>query len=114
MYMVIVVSTKHSRSRIALNFEEADLSSVVTIFKALADPSRLRIIAALTEKEDLCVSDIATLLAMSISRVSHHLSLLENLGFMKHKQVGKQVYYKIDDDCIIDIMVRAQEHVRGE
>lgn len=107
------MSVKKSRSRIILKFEEDELANVVTIFKALADPSRLRIIAALTRNQDLCVSDLADLLTMSVSRVSHHLSMLENLGFMKHKQTGKQVYYRIDDDCITDIMARAQEHVRG-
>ena len=84
------------------------------MFKALGDPSRLKVIALLTREPDLCVSDIAKKLNMSISRVSHHLKLLEHLGFVRHRQEGKQVYHSIEDDCIIDIMARAQEHVRGK
>lgn len=99
--------------QLSLKFDEKELDNVITIFKALGDPSRLRIIAALTRESGSCVSDLAHHLNMSVSRVSHHLSMLENLGFLKHRQEGKQVYYSIEDDCIIDIMKRAQEHVRG-
>jgi len=97
-----------------VKFRKNELEDIVTMFKALGDPSRLKVISLLTREPDLCVSDIAKKLKMSISRVSHHLKLLEHLGFVKHKQEGKQVYHSIEDDCIIDIMARAQEHVRGK
>ena len=97
-----------------VKFRKNELSELVIMFKALADPSRLKVIALLTREPNLCVSDIAKKLNMSISRVSHHLKLLEHLGFVKHRQEGKQVYHNIEDDCIIDIMARAQEHVRGK
>ena len=103
-----VTSSTHS------HVDEEDLQKIVTIFKALSDPSRLRILQCLTKGDDLCVSDLAEELNMSISRVSHHLSLLDNLGFLKHTQDGKHVYYTVDDDCITDIMMRAQEHVSGK
>ncbi|MHA2353124.1 MAG: ArsR/SmtB family transcription factor, partial [Candidatus Thorarchaeota archaeon] len=64
--------------------------------------------------ESLCVSDVANLLDMPISRVSHHLSTLKKLGFVRSKQEGKQVFYFIDDDCITDIMKRARDHVAGK
>jgi DNA-binding transcriptional ArsR family regulator len=51
---------------------------------------------------------------MPISRVSHHLSTLKKLGFVRSKQEGKQVFYFIDDDCITDIMKRARDHVAGK
>jgi len=101
------------RGRVPIRFNEKEINSVVSMFKALSDPTRLRIISVLTQESSICVSDIAELLDMSISRVSHHLSMLEKMGFTRHKQDGKQVYYTIDDDCIVDIMARAQEHVRG-
>lgn len=104
---------KKTKLKIVADFEEDELDNIVTIFKTLSDPSRLKIIAALTQTRNLCVSDLANRLSMSISRVSHHLSILQSLGFMKHKQEGKQVYYRIDDDCITDMMERAREHVRG-
>lgn len=94
-------------------FEDNELNDVIDIFKALSDASRVRILAVLTSKESLCVSDIAELLEMPISRVSHHLSTLKMLGFVRSKQEGKQVFYTIDDDCITDIMKRARDHVAG-
>ncbi|MFW9807362.1 MAG: ArsR/SmtB family transcription factor [Candidatus Thorarchaeota archaeon] len=94
-------------------FEDNELKDVIDIFKALSDPSRVRILASLTRKESLCVSDIAESLDMPISRVSHHLSTLKMLGFVRSKQDGKQVFYSIDDDCITDIMKRARDHVAG-
>ena len=97
-----------------VKFKKNELEDIVTMFKALGDPSRVKIIALLTREANLCVSGIADRLDMSISRVSHHLKLLEHLGFVKHRQEGKQVYHRIEDDCIIDIMGRAQEHVRGK
>ena len=97
-----------------VKFRKNELEDIVTIFKALGDPSRVKIVALLTREPNLCVSDIAHKLEMSVSRVSHHLKLLEHLGFVKHRQEGKQVYHRIEDDCIIDIMARAQEHVRGK
>lgn len=108
--MVMMVS-KSAQS--PLNYDEDEVYNVVTIFKALSDPTRLQIISVLTRERSICVSDIAQLLDMSVSRVSHHLGILEKLGFTRHKQIGKQVYYTIDDDCILDILARAHEHVRG-
>ena len=97
-----------------VKFKKNELDEIVNIFKALGDKSRVKIIALLTRNPNLCVSDIASELDMSISRVSHHLKLLEHLGFVTHRQEGKQVYHSIADDCIIDIIARAQEHVRGK
>jgi len=96
-----------------IEFEDNELDDVIDIFKALSDHSRVRILSALTHQESLCVSDIAESLKMPISRVSHHLSTLRMLGFVKSKQDGKQVFYSIDDDCITDIMKRARDHVAG-
>ncbi|MHA1864047.1 MAG: ArsR/SmtB family transcription factor [Candidatus Thorarchaeota archaeon] len=97
-----------------VKFKKNELEDIVTMFKALGDPSRVKIIALLTRETNLCVSGIANRLDMSISRVSHHLKLLEHLGFVRHRQEGKEVFHRIEDDCIIDIMARAQEHVRGK
>jgi len=107
---VIIVSR---RAQSPIRYDEEEVYNVVALFKALSDPTRLQIISVLNQESTMCVSDIAQLLSMSVSRVSHHLSMLEKLGFTRHKQHGKQVYYTIDDDCIIDILARAQEHVRG-
>ena len=107
----MAVTKKKAHTKI--EFEDNELDDVIDIFRALSDHSRVRILSALTRQESLCVSDIAESLKMPISRVSHHLSTLRMLGFVKSKQDGKQVFYSIDDDCITDIMKRARDHVAG-
>lgn len=97
--------------RVDLTSDEIREMSI--LFKALAEKTRLRILSILSREDDLPVSTIAETLNMSISRVSHHLSLLENLGFVRSKQEGKQVFHHISDECIIDIMRRSREHVAG-
>jgi DNA-binding transcriptional ArsR family regulator len=96
-----------------LDLDEPEIHEITTIFKALADESRLRIILTLTHREKLCVSDIANLLGMSISSVSHHISKLEYLGFVEHQRIGKHVYHTLSDKCIVDILRRAKTHVHG-
>ena len=108
------MATVKKKAQVKVEFEEKELDEVIDIFRALSDHSRVRIISALTSQESLCVSDIAQSLKMPISRVSHHLSTLKMLGFVKSKQEGKQVFYSIDDDCITDIMKRARDHVAGK
>ena len=108
---MVALMTKPQRK---VKFRRNELADIVTMFKALGDPSRVKVIALLTIEPNLCVSGIGEKLDMSTSRVSHHLKLLEHLGFVRHEQIGKKVYHRIEDDCIIDIMTRAQEHVSGK
>ena len=107
------MATVKKKAQTQIEFDEKELDEVIDIFRALSDHSRVRIISALTRQESLCVSDIAQSLEMPISRVSHHLSTLKMLGFVRSKQEGKQVFYSIDDECITDIMKRALDHVAG-
>ncbi len=105
-------TSKDARPEISFNNDELD--QVVSIFKALSDHSRIQVLSALTSRKSLCVSDIAGHLNMPISRVSHHLSILKMLGFVKSRQEGKQVFYSIEDECVTDIMKRARDHVAGD
>lgn len=111
---MVTMAAQTTPLRSKVKFRRNEVTDIVTMFKALGDTSRVKIIALLTREPNLCVTDIGQKLDMSISRVSHHLKLLEHLGFVTHRQEGKQVYHRIEDDCIIDIMARAQEHVRGK
>ena len=79
-------------------------------FQALSDPTRVRIIAALSHTE-LCVYDLATLLGMTHSAISHQLGLLRELKLIKPRKVGRLVYYTLDDDHIHDLFHRGLEHV---
>ncbi len=81
------------------------------LFGALADPSRLRIIAALVDGEQN-VGDLSEAAAISESAVSHHLRDLRQLRIVKTRKEGRFVYYTLDDDHVIDLFKRGLEHVR--
>jgi DNA-binding transcriptional ArsR family regulator len=80
------------------------------LFKALADPSRVRIISALTYTE-LCVHDLAVALDMSQSAVSHQLRSLREMRLVRFRKEGRHVYYQLDDEHIRDLFRRGLEHV---
>lgn len=83
------------------------------VFRALADPTRVRIVSALAETE-LCVGDLAAVLGMSISAVSHQLRLLRELRIVRKRRQGKHIYYALDDAHVRDLLARGLEHVRHE
>ncbi|MGK9369592.1 ArsR/SmtB family transcription factor [Melioribacter sp. Ez-97] len=79
------------------------------ILKVLGDPTRLKIIMALT-KEELCVCDLSALTDVSVSAVSHQLRLLRGQGLVKYRNQGKMVYYSLADEHINNIIAAALEH----
>jgi ArsR family transcriptional regulator len=83
------------------------------IFKALADPTRLRIISILTHTE-LCVCDLSATLGMTQSAVSHQLRLMRQSRLVKSRKDGRMVYYALDDAHINDLFERGLEHIRHE
>ncbi|GBE19192.1 cadmium resistance transcriptional regulatory protein CadC [archaeon BMS3Abin16] len=80
------------------------------IFKALGDPTRVKILYTLMENE-LCVCDIASLLGMTVSAISHQLRLLRNLKIVKYRKEGKMVYYSLDDEHIKKLLEMGVTHV---
>lgn len=86
------------------------LNALSDIFKALGDPTRLRIISALAGDE-LCVCDLANLLGSSISAVSHQLRVLRNMKLVKHRKDGKMVYYSLDDECVKTLLTEGLRHI---
>jgi len=79
-------------------------------FKAMGDPTRTKILFALG-REELCVGDIATLVRLSHSAVSHQLRLLRNLKLVRCRRAGKTAYYALDDDHIRNLMMEGFRHV---
>lgn len=88
---------------------EDDLGFLSKIFKALGDPSRLKIIYILS-KSSLCVCDIAQVLDMTQSLVSHHLRSLRNLNLVKFQRQGKQVIYSLDDEHVMRLLKEGLDH----
>jgi ArsR family transcriptional regulator len=90
----------------------ADGPAITTIsetFKILGDPTRLKIVLALS-KEELCVLDIAELLSMTESAISHQLRLLRTLRLVNQRKEGKMVFYSLDDEHIEDLLSVAASH----
>jgi ArsR family transcriptional regulator len=79
-------------------------------FKALADPTRVRIVSVLAQTE-LCVCDLAATLGMTQSAVSHQLSQMRELRVVKSRKNGRMVYYTLDDEHIRDLFQRGLEHI---
>ncbi|MEL6440320.1 MAG: metalloregulator ArsR/SmtB family transcription factor [Cyanobacteria bacterium J06621_8] len=79
-------------------------------FGALADPHRLKLISALSQVE-LCVCDLAAIVKMSESAVSHQLRLLRNLRLVKHRREGRNVYYSLADAHIANLYREVAEHL---
>jgi ArsR family transcriptional regulator len=81
------------------------------IFKVLGDPTRVKILYALA-MEELCVCDIASLLGMSLSAISHHLRVLRNLRLVKYRKEGRIVYYSLDDAHVKRLLEVGVEHAK--
>jgi DNA-binding transcriptional ArsR family regulator len=79
-------------------------------FRVLGDPTRVRILDALSGGE-LCVCDIASLVNMSESAVSHQLRLLRTMRLVRPRRAGRQVFYSVDDHHILDLLTLASTHV---
>ncbi len=80
-------------------------------FKTLGDPTRAKIIFALLQQE-LCVCDLANLLGMSKSAISHQLRVLRNMRIVKYRKEGKVVYYSLDDEHIKNLFEECLRHVQ--
>jgi ArsR family transcriptional regulator len=79
-------------------------------FKALADPTRLRILALLFQNERN-VGDLAEHLAVSQSAVSHQLRLLRSLDIVRYHKDGREIFYRLADQHVRDVFYRALEHI---
>ena len=90
--------------------KDETLLSLSETFQILSDPTRLKIIMALA-KEELCVCDIAALLGITDSAISHQLRLMKNLRLVKYRKNGKMVYYSLDDEHIEDLIRVATRHI---
>ncbi len=83
------------------------------LFKALADPTRVRIISLLAHAE-LCVGDLCLALGMSQPSVSHHLKLLRLLRIARTRKEGQHVFYALLDDHVHALFRQARAHIQDE
>ena len=104
IHLDVVEETKKNMPNDDLLFNVSDF------FKIMGDSTRLRIIWALDNNE-MCVCDIANLLGMTKSSISHQLANLKESGLVKNRKVGKEVYYSLDDEHVKMVLEVAINHV---
>ncbi|MBB6734448.1 ArsR/SmtB family transcription factor [Cohnella zeiphila] len=91
--------------------EETLVRDMAEWFKALSDPTRVKLLCAMRQQE-LCVHDLSELLGMGQSAVSHQLRYLRNMRMVKRRKVGKTVFYSLDDSHIDDIFDATLQHLK--
>lgn len=86
------------------------VEALAETFRVLGDPTRVRILDALSAGE-LCVCDIAAMVGISESAVSHQLRLLRGMRLVRPRRSGRQVYYAVDDQHILELLGQGLKHV---
>ena len=91
--------------------EVQTLYELADFFKIFGDSTRVSILFAL-DGDPMCVCDIAELLTMTKSAVSHQLKVLRQSSLVKYRKIGKNVFYTLADDHVRDIIEKALEHIK--
>jgi DNA-binding transcriptional ArsR family regulator len=107
---ISVDESKVARIRRAIQDDGMSQRMAETL-KVLADPTRLKIVTAL-EMEELCVCDIAALVGMNQSSVSHHLQNLRQMDIVRYRRDGKMAFYSLSDSHIRAMLAIARDHAR--
>jgi ArsR family transcriptional regulator len=90
---------------------EEDMYDLAELYKVFGDTTRIKILSVLRLQE-MCVCDIANLLGMTKSAVSHQLKILRQSDLVTYKKRGKNVIYSLADDHVRDIIEKALEHIK--
>lgn len=111
----VIDHEKVARARAALP-ESSTLVELAETLRALGDPTRLQIVCALATDgvDELCVCDIATLVSVSESAVSHSLRTLRQLGLVKYRKAGKIAYYTLDDAHVAQLVREGVRHIEHD
>lgn len=99
-----------SEQKIDYHTDEETLYRLAELFKVFGDPTRIRILYTLFQKE-ICVQEIADELDMTQSAISHQLRILKQMSLVKFRREGKTIYYSLADDHVATIMNQGLEHV---
>lgn len=90
--------------------EEEILYDLAELYKIFGDSTRIKILYVLFESE-VCVCDIASVLKMSMSAISHQLRVLKQARLVKYRRDGKTVYYSLSDEHVKTILAQGMEHI---
>ena len=108
---IIIKGGKTLNKMLQHDLDEKTILNVSQIFKALADPTRIRILNLLC-CDEYSVNEIATMLGMNQSAVSHQLRLLKSMRIVKFRREGTTMYYSSEDDHIIQLLHQTIDHAR--
>jgi DNA-binding transcriptional ArsR family regulator len=117
-YVMEICEAPHVSGKLSANRREQLISpsaveALAETFRMLGDPTRVRILDVLSAGE-LCVCDIAELIGISESAVSHQLRLLRGMRLVRPRRAGRQVYYSFDDQHILSLFQQGLRHVTEE
>jgi ArsR family transcriptional regulator, lead/cadmium/zinc/bismuth-responsive transcriptional repressor len=99
-------------TRVSTHLVEAQVANrLAELFKALGDPTRLKIISLLLEHE-VCVHTLEQALGMTQSAISHQLRQLRQLNLVRHRKQGRHVYYTLDDEHVKELFAQGLMHVK--
>ncbi|MBD5554472.1 MAG: helix-turn-helix transcriptional regulator [Roseburia sp.] len=90
--------------------EETELYDLAELFKVFGDSTRIRILFVLFEAE-VCVCDLAEVLHMTQSAISHQLKILKQSKLVKSRREGKSIFYSLADEHVRTIIAQGQEHI---
>jgi len=93
------------------SISDHEAQQVAEIFKLLGDPTRVKILQALTKRE-LCVCDLAAVIEMGQSAVSHQLRLLRNARLVRYRREGKMAWYSLDDEHVRSLLSQGIDHIK--
>ena len=93
--------------------DETELYDLAELFKVFGDSTRIRILFVLFEAE-VCVCDLAAVLHMTQSAISHQLRILKQNKLVKNRREGKSVFYSLADDHVRTIIAQGREHIEEE
>lgn len=87
-----------------------EVEKISQVFKAMGDPTRVKILWALVQ-EEMCVCDLAAFLGITESAVSHQLRFLRQLGLVSNRRQGPVLYYSLSDEHVNILINMAREHI---
>lgn len=90
--------------------ESEQFEKLSMFFKAISDETRIKILYSLSQSR-MCVCDLASLLGMTVSAISHQLRILKQAGLVKSDKNGKIVFYELSDEHVTTVFGNALEHI---
>jgi ArsR family transcriptional regulator, lead/cadmium/zinc/bismuth-responsive transcriptional repressor len=107
IYLVHLDSVRQGKQQV---LPMAKAQQMADFFGVLADPNRLRLLSILVDAE-MCVCDLAAVLEMTESAVSHQLRTLRSMNLVKYRRDGRNIYYSLADNHVVNLYHEVTEHL---